>query len=261
MTCHRYKHALLQLASAGVETKPDSKLHAHLQTCSSCRSAFENERSLFASIDSCLRSSANSELPSSFIPTVRARFQQEDQHEIQQQSSTTRGSGCLTDRLVWASAFAAAAILLFIFTRLDLRLKPQPTEGPLVTQQAQSPVAPQTTATEPLQVADPQIAPATRKRFAVKTATTLNKHSVLTGRREPEILVPPDQEILLARYADRWRRRHQSPPILLTAMEPTQTDPLQVPLIQIAELDIKPLAPLAPDQKNDQEYDQKYDQK
>ena len=54
MTCHYYKQAILELAARGPETKPDPKLEAHLQACSSCRSAFENERSLFASIDSCL---------------------------------------------------------------------------------------------------------------------------------------------------------------------------------------------------------------
>jgi len=257
MTCNHYKQALLELAASGPETKPGPKLQAHLQACTSCRGAFENERRLFASLDSCLRASANCEIPSSFSPTIRARIQQEVQQEVPQESSAMRGSGRATDRLVWVSALAAAAILLLIVARLDLRLKPQPTEEPFVTQPAQSPSAPQTTATNPLQDAHPQIAPATRKRFAVKISTTLNKHSVLTGRGEPEILVPPNQEILLARYADRWRRRHQSPSLLLTETEPTQTDPLQVPLIQIAELDVKPLGPLAPDQESDQEYDQK----
>ena len=68
----------------------------------------------------------------------------------------------------------------------------------------------------------------------------------------PEILVPPDQEILLARYADQFRRHHQSSATLLTEVAPDQTAPLQVPLIQIAELDVKPLADTQPDgQQND----------
>ena len=70
MICDHYKHALPELAAAGAEAHPE--LLAHLQACSSCRSAFENERSLFASIDSCLRSSANADIPSSFIPTIRS---------------------------------------------------------------------------------------------------------------------------------------------------------------------------------------------
>ncbi len=69
---------------------------------------------------------------------------------------------------------------------------------------------------------------------------------------EPEILVPPDQEILLARYADQFRRHHQSSATLLTEVAPDQTAPLQVPLIQIAELEVKPLADTQRDgQQND----------
>ena len=69
---------------------------------------------------------------------------------------------------------------------------------------------------------------------------------------DPEILVPPDQEILLARYADQFRRHPQSSATLLTEVAPDQTDQLQVPLIQIAELDVKPLAGTQQDgQQND----------
>jgi predicted anti-sigma-YlaC factor YlaD len=255
MTCHHYKQALQELAAACVEPSPE--LHAHLQACSSCRSAFENERSLFVSIESCLHSSATAEIPASFIPTVRAQIQQ----EVHQESPLARASARLTDRLVWASAFAAAAILLFIFTRFDRQVKPLSTDEQLVTQQARSPVAPQTTGTKSSQSDVPQITPAIGKSFVRKAATTPDMQRVLTESRDPEILVPPDQEILLARYADRWSRHHQSSSILLTEMGQTQTDPLQVPLIQIAELDVKPLAPdQRPDQKPDQKNNQKYDQ-
>src|SRR6202035_2814376 len=103
MICDHYKQALLELAPLGVE--PDPQLLAHLRACSSCRSAFENERSLFASIDSCLRSSANTEIPSSFIPTVRAQLQRE--------SPAAQGAR-ITNPLFWLPATAAAAIILFI---------------------------------------------------------------------------------------------------------------------------------------------------
>ena len=75
MICDHYKQALMELAARGAD--PDLQLLAHLQTCSSCRSAFESERSLFASIDSYLRTSANADIPSSFIPTVRAQLQRD----------------------------------------------------------------------------------------------------------------------------------------------------------------------------------------
>src|ERR1700693_1925488 len=104
MICAHYKQDLLELAARGVE--PDPQLLAHLQACSSCRSAFENERSLFASIDSCLRSSAYTEIPPSFIPALRAQLQRE--------SPAAQGAR-ITNPLLWLSAIAAAALILFFF--------------------------------------------------------------------------------------------------------------------------------------------------
>src|ERR1700738_3336736 len=98
MTCHHYKQALLELAARRAE--PDPQLLAHLQACPSCRSASENEPSLFASIDSCLRSSANPEIPASFISNVRAR--------IQRDSPAAQGSARITNPLLWLPALAAA---------------------------------------------------------------------------------------------------------------------------------------------------------
>jgi len=231
MTCHHYKQALLELAAVDVE--PSLELGAHLQACSSCRSAFEYERSLFASIDSCLRSSANAEIPPSFIPTVRAQLQRE--------SPSTQGAR-ITNPLLWLPAIAATAIILFIFARQDRRVKQQPTDEHFATQQTKSPVATATTAAGPSLAITVPITTAVRQHSASKAIIMPDKKPPRASSSDPEILVPPDQEILLARYADQFRRHHQSSATLLTEVAPDQTVPLQVPLIQIAELDVKPLA-------------------
>jgi hypothetical protein len=241
MTCHHYKQALLELAARCAEPAPD--LHAHLQACSSCRSAFENERNLFASIDSCLRSSTNAEIPSSFIPTVRAQLQRE--------SPAAQGSARITNPLLWLPAIGATAIILFIFPRLERRIKPQPTAEHFATKRIESPVATATTTANPSRATSTSITTAVRERSASK-AIRPDKNLVRAGSTDPEILVPPDQEILLARYADQFRWHHQSSATLLTEVAPDQTAPLQVPLIQIAELDVKPLAdPQRDGQQND----------
>jgi len=247
MTCDHYQHALLDLAARGAV--PDPQLFAHMRACSSCHSAFENERSLFASIDACLRSSANTEIPPSFIPTLRAELQR----EVQRESPTVRGSGRITDRLVWASTLAAAAaIILFIFASQDRRVKSQPTVEQSATQRIESPIATATTAASPSPATTAPITAAVAEPFAGKTIIRPDKKSVRVSSSAAEILVPPDQEILLARYADQFRRHHQSYATLLTEVGPDQTAPLQVPLIQIAELDVKPLADTQQDgQQND----------
>jgi hypothetical protein len=241
MTCNHYKRALLELAAACVEPSPE--LHAHLQACSSCRSAFENERSLFASIDSCVRSSAKAEIPSSFIPTVRAQLQRE--------SPAAQGAR-ITNPLFWLPAIAAAAIILFIFASQDRRVKSQPTAEQFATERIESPVATATTAASPSQATIAPITAGLGKRFASKAIIRPDKNPVRASSSDPEILVPPDQEILLACYADQFRRHHQSSATLLTEVAPDQTAPLQVPLIQIAELEVKPLADTQRDgQQND----------
>jgi hypothetical protein len=242
MTCDHYKQDLLELTAAGVA--PDPQLLAHLQTCASCRNVFENERSLFASIDSCLRSSANSEIPSSFIPTVRAHLQRE--------SPAAQGSARITNPLLWLPAIAAAAIILFIFASQDRRVKSQRTAEQFATERVESPVAAATTAASPSQATTAPITAAVGKRFASKAIIRPDKNPVRAGSSAPEILVPPDQEILLARYADQFKRHHRSSATLLTEVAPDQTDQLQVPLIQIAELEVKPLAGTQRDgQQND----------
>jgi hypothetical protein len=230
MICDHYKHALLELTAAGGE--PDPQLLAHLQACSFCRSAFENERRLFVSIDSCLRSSVNAEIPPSFIPTVRAQLHRE--------SDPAQRRRTLTDRLLWVSAFAAAAMILFILARPDRRITPQGRDDQFVTQPTQSPVASPTTAANPSQLIVPQITPAIASSFAHKAVISPNKKPLQTEHLDSAVIVPPDDEILLARYADQWSRHHDS--TLSAEINTHQLDPLQVPLIQIAKLDVKPLA-------------------
>ena len=58
---------------------------------------------------------------------------------------------------------------------------------------------------------------------------------------EIEVLVPPDQEVLLAGYAAELRTRN-SAPVIARESAVAESMPLQVDLIQIAQLDVKPLA-------------------
>ena len=242
MICDQYKNALIELAAAGAE--PGQELRSHLQACLHCLTAFENERRRFASIDSALRSSANTEVPSSFIPSVRAR--------VQHESSAAPAIAPVSDRLLWVSGLAVAATILFTFSLFNHRVKSSPTEEPFVIQQPHSPLIPQTSPTSQ----NLSSHPAPGKSLASKPVIAQAKHSTQIHTTEPEILDPPDQEILLGRYANQWSRQHHSP-ALVTESASDQTDPPQVELIQIALLDVKPLAP---DQEDDPRIDQIYKQ-
>jgi hypothetical protein len=80
-----------------------------------------------------------------------------------------------------------------------------------------------------------------QQQFTIAKNTPVHETQV-KGNTLPEVLVPRDQEVLFAKYAEQWSLRKRAPILLARNSDPTVLEPLQVPPIQIAELDVKPLA-------------------
>ena len=78
-------------------------------------------------------------------------------------------------------------------------------------------------------------------RPRVSARNSASPEIVASVNAMPEVLVPRDQEVLLARYEQEWGSRKRAPLVAKTADE-TSAAPLEVTPIQIAELDVKPLA-------------------
>jgi hypothetical protein len=57
----------------------------------------------------------------------------------------------------------------------------------------------------------------------------------------PEILVPRDQELLVAGYVQQWNS-HKHSPLVARDVDESSVAPLEVAPIQITELDVKLLA-------------------
>lgn len=225
MPCQPYKDALVQTAASGAE--PAAELRKHLAACAECRSAFALEQSLFASIDSGLRLTANSEVPASLLPRIRARLDE----------TPTHARFWSANRLVFASA---AALLLASVTAYAL-LRTRKDNPPANTAQTTSPSA-------PAKSSQPALAPSSPdKKSLASLPNTLVVRAPMRHPRPtlatsaPEVIVPPDEELLLTNYAQQWRRRKQP---LLLAEAATEIDfpLLQVLPIQITELDVKLLA-------------------
>jgi hypothetical protein len=227
MPCRHYKDALIEAAASGAELQGD--LRAHLDACASCREAFEREQSLFASIDAGLRVTANAEVPASLLPRVRAR--------LDEVSAPRRVWG--TNWMVLASA--AVIVVAFFAARAVRR--------PNVVQRQVEMVG--------NTGAPSQVTPSPRNQIPV-ASTPMEKNSsssrqvaiaknspapvtLITGKAMPEVLVPRDQEVLLAEYAEQWRL-HKRAPLVPQGFDATVLAPLQVAQIQIDELDVKLLA-------------------
>jgi hypothetical protein len=226
MPFEHHKDALIEAAATGRE--PQGELHAHLDACASCRAAFEQEQSLFASIDAGLRAAANPEVPVSLLPRVRARL---DEEGLPRRNWVTAG-------FVLASAAAIAVVFFAARNVWRTNFERQPVES-VANKSAPAPVVPSSQGQFP-------IAPPVKKDSASPPQAPLVKNPVppqalATRNLMPEVLVPRDQEVLLVRYADQWRRQKRAP-LLAEDSDGTTLAPLQVAPIQIAQLDVKLLA-------------------
>jgi hypothetical protein len=219
---------LIEAAASG--SQPQGELRVHLDACAACRAAFEQEQSLFASIDAGLYATANAEVPASLLPRVRARLDEE---------SAPRRIW-VTNWLVLASA--TVMVVAFFAARAVLRTNdvPKPVETALKTS-----VPPQVTSSPQNQ--NPVVAPPVGKKsdpprqFAI-ARNAAAQETLVIGKTMPEVLVPRDQDILLAEYAEQWRLHKRGPLLLAQNSDATILSPLQVAPIQIAELDVKLLA-------------------
>jgi hypothetical protein len=227
MNCKRYRDTLIEVAATGAE--PRAELRAHLQACPSCREALEQECILFASIDAGLRSSANAEIASSFLPGVRTLI---DTPSVPPREAE------FGSRM--AFAIAAAAIVVFFVGHMGRLRKSELGGEAHVNRQAESDVAQTPPLGYTLYSFPPTINPLAAEERS-RSRKEIYRKKLQLKRRNPEIIVPPDQETLLRRYADQLPRRNL-PPFSTDATDQAQTEPLRIELIQVALLDVKPLA-------------------
>ncbi len=222
MNCESLRVALIELAATGGE--PISELRAHLLECPSCRATLEREGNLFAAIDAGLEREARVEVPPSFLPQVRSRIAE----------SPLYSPGTPHLRKITLAVAAAAVLFLSINSLTPLQ---QPKNTPESSGQV-------SLSSPSEQALDTSIQPASEeigKKAFLQPVRARRPHSILS-RHDAEILVAPDQEVLLAQYAKQMNRRRSAVAVTAVQSPPPDPQPLEIALIQIAELDVKPLA-------------------
>jgi hypothetical protein len=178
MNCNKYENALL-LAAASTGGL-DAKLARHLERCSTCRVTLRAKKELFARIDSALRTQMNEDPRPGFLPGLRLKLSKEPAP----QAGSNRA---------WQVAGAALALLVMAMFyplvhagRSEVQESVQtPTIGALsnvaVTQSEHA-------------SADLGLWSRHHSRHpAVQSA----------GSREPEVLVPPDEQKAFAEFVAR----------------------------------------------------------
>jgi hypothetical protein len=227
MPCKYHKDALVEAAATGAV--PQGELRAHLAACADCRAAFEQEQALFSTIDAGLYFTANSEVPASLLPRVRAGLEGE----------VTSKRSWAADWLVLASAAAiiAAFFTTWVIWHPDVRQNPPANSA---RANPSGPVAPR--AQEQSKNRElPAENPSHLQLRIARSGDSQKRGGHAVHSSMPEVLVPRDQEILLAEYAEQWHLRERAP-LVTHDSDATILVPLQVAQIQIAELDVKLLA-------------------
>ena len=222
MPCKSYKNALIHAAATNAELQ--AELRAHLAACASCRIAYAEERSLFASIDAGLRKNANAEVPASLLPRVRDRL---DEAAVAQRRWMRP--------LTFAAASVALAAIVFLVAR--------PHHARTEDQAKQIPSVPahevQAAGSRPENSGSgAQMVSANMNHSQSKKHST-QLHSVASS--QPEVLVPPDERQAFARFVAEVQERSEVAAALLTPA-PKKNDALvSVEPLQIADVELKPL--------------------
>ncbi len=227
MPCENYKNALTEAAASSAD--PQGELRAHLAACPACRASFAEEQSLFCSIDTSLRAAANTEVPASFLPRVRAR--------IAEQPAVARSWAPS-----WLALAGAAAMIVAFITLQAIRRGNSPGKPPETATQASPTVPVLSVPRKENSIAPPSTERNTISQSPATVARNFSSQEILVSRTpEPEVLVPRDQEVFLLLYAEQWNKRKRDS-LVAAESDAALLKPLEIAPIQIAQLDVKPLA-------------------
>lgn len=220
MPFEHHKDALIEAAASGAE--PQGELRAHLGACDSCRTAFEQEQSLFASIDAGLRTTANSEVPASLLPRVRAQL-----------------NGPSVSRRSWVPAWAvpaAAAALVLAIVSVRGRRHDTPEQNPRSSTVAHA-VWPTEIPAVPIG-APPQ--PDSGQRINKRSLPAKVQASAFT--EQVPVLLPAGQKVVIDAWLDGLRRGKVKAGDLLAQKSDLPLQDLRISPLDVSPIEMKPLA-------------------
>ena len=227
MFCEAYNQSLMDAVASNEVLSP--ALQRHLASCESCRTAFAEEQSLFAAIDSGLRAAANPEVPSTLIPRVHVALNNEPTPKPRRFPLP-----------VWGFAGATvAAATIFAMLYLPSRHPSHPIEPVRV-----SPPPAVAAANPPAPSAVNSSHPGGVSPLHHGMRATLEEVRV-TAARFPEVIVAPEEGAALLRYEALLRRKSASGVQIASAKSLDLLrgiKPLEISEIEFGDLEIPQLS-------------------
>lgn len=215
MLCETYREALIEAAASGL--KPQGELRAHVEACGSCQTLLVEEQALFATIDVGVQTAADSEVPASLLPRVRAQLNKQ---------TVPRRSWILA----WAALAAAAALILTVASFRNRQGK-APEKSPENSAVAKGFPAAKTPLPSPPRPSHDTDRPSQSKGVERSSSD-----------RRVSVLIPAGQKEVMDAFLAGLRRGVLKPEGLLAKKSEQPLQDLQVSPLDISPIEVKPLA-------------------
>jgi len=217
MRCEENVQLLIDAAAQG--EAPETSVAEHIQHCQQCQARFQREEKLFAAIDDALHARLTESPPSGFLARASARLAKEP--------ATTSGVN---------PAWAAAAVLVLALLALT---RPWIMSQPTIV--AVTPVAPATRVQQPTFSATSAWDTNKGALAARPRRSSSNRSEVRRATpREPEVLVPPDEQKAFAQFVARVDGQ-DAMAAAVVRQAPDTTIPRNTALPQVSTVDIAQL--------------------
>ena len=219
MNCQRCQEKIAETLAAGISVLPPD-IAAHHSSCATCSAFYAAQQSIFQSIDTGLRSLVNQPVPASLLPSVRSRLNE----------SPASGNVSIPG---WSVAVVTAVALLAaslgFSSRWHSRSGANSAENRATV--SRNIDQPQSPAQAQIELPKEVSLPTNQKRAAV--------HSPVTSM--PEVIVLAEERRAFAEFVAEVPEE-PSVAMALTRPSPSSADePLEIALLRIDGLEVKPL--------------------
>jgi hypothetical protein len=220
MNCKQYQTRILKSLAAG-ERVLSAELSSHQEFCAACREFFSAQQSLFQSVDAGLRSIMNETVPASVLAGVRAR--------MDEQSAPSRAWYSN-----WSLAAVAAVAVLAVSINDSFRTESHQGSRGIASTASPSASNPQ-----------PGAKPVQRSANILRKSTAKRSGSVASSAPELEVIVLAEERQAFARFVAEIPEERAVAVALTRPAPDAAADSVEIALLQIDNLDVKPLEPSA----------------
>jgi len=220
MNCERYKEKMVEALARG-EGAVHGELAAHVRACGACREFYEAQVDLFGAIDFGVRVMVNETVPASLLPGLRARVAED---------GVARQPWGLTWGVATFAVVAVLAVSVGLLRRGPGNSSRVVDRSPVVAREVDGPHSvtprqPQVVAAAPIHA---------RAQHEVAKARQV-------GAAAPQVLILPEEQAAFIRFVTDLPEEREAAVALTQPSTEAKDEAVEIALLQIDELDVKPL--------------------